>query len=81
MYVCLDENKNGQLETLSVYRRTLLGVCGACPLRQKILRTALTTAVFQGDSASTTNDAHDLLLGDQEFVSRLLFKLMGGNTF
>ena len=41
MYVCLGENKNNQLETLSVYRRTLLGVCGVCPLRQKILRTAL----------------------------------------
>ena len=39
------------------------------------------TAVFQGDSASMTNDAHDLLLGDQESASGLSFKPMGRNSF
>ena len=40
-----------------------------------------TGAVCHRDSPLTTNDAHDLLVGDEEPISRLPYRPMGGSIF
>ena len=45
-FLCRGENKNFQLETLSVYERPLWVVCGVCLRRQKMHGTALSSLVI-----------------------------------
>ena len=40
-----------------------------------------TAAICQRDSPLSTNDAHDLLVGDEEPISRLPYRPMGGNVY
>ena len=40
-----------------------------------------TRALCHRDSPLSTNDAHDLLVGDEEPISRLPFRPMGGSVF
>ena len=40
-----------------------------------------TRAVCHRDSPLSTNDAHDLLVGDEEPISRLPYRPMGGSVF